>query len=123
MTDKPALQHHSKAAELPFEKDDMIESTDFVPGRGYWFLLSSLVLLCLIVGIKSVEQTQERHETYRKLSAAQLAFRAMKTEEERLIIEQQTFSATPIVAQRAVSELGMFYPAQSHRVVVPSPNR
>ena len=42
----------------------------------------------------------------------------MHIEEQRLLIEQQTFSATPQVARRAVSELGMFFPVGEHRRII-----
>lgn len=103
------------------DKEELITTSDFTPGRGYWFLMGLLVLVIIITGIKNVEQTQKRHAVYRDLSAAKQAYRTMRTEEERLIIEQQTFSATSTVAQRAVTELGMFYPSENHRIVVPGP--
>lgn len=35
-----------------------------------------------------------------------------------MLIEQQTFSATPQVTNRAVSELNMFYPNVSDRMII-----
>lgn len=107
--------------QIQEDKEELIATSDFTPGRGYWFLMGLLVLVVIITGIKNVEQTQKRHGVYRDLSAVKQAYRTMRIEEERLIIEQQTFSATSTVAQRAVTELGMFYPSETHRIVVPGP--
>lgn len=103
------------------EDEGLIASSDFTPGRMYWFVVAVLLMAVIILGVMNVEQIQERHKVYRELSVARQDYRTMRTEEERLIIEQQTFSATATVAQRAVTELGMFYPSQTHRIIVPSP--
>lgn len=103
------------------EDEELIASSDFTPGRMYWFVVAVLLMAAIMMGVINVEQVQERHKIYRELSAARQEYRTMRTEEERLIIEQQTFSATATVAQRAVTELGMFYPSQTHRIIVPSP--
>lgn len=99
-------------------EDAVLTGSDLQAGRSYWFVLFGLVVLVLVLAVHIVKQTQERHDTYRQLSQARQAYQSMQIEEARLIIEQQTFSATPQVAQRAVNELGMFYPVEKNRVVV-----
>ena len=113
--DKPKTDKRSKPID---DGEELVSDSDLVAGRNYWFVMASLVLIILATAIKTVHQTQERHAVYRELSQAKQAYRDMHIEEQRLIIEQQTFSATPIVAQRAVTELGMFYPVDKNRLVI-----
>lgn len=98
-----------------------LDKQDFVAGRGYWFMMAVLCVLILAVAVKKIEQTQTRHQLFIELSTARQNYRQMHTEEQKLIIEQQTFSATPIVARRAVSELSMFYPLEKDRIVIIPP--
>lgn len=95
-----------------------VDMHDLRAGRSYWFAMMALVLFILIGAIKTAHQTQERHETYRLLVQARQQYQKLQTEETRLIIEQQTFSATPIVAQRSVVELGMFFPTKDNRLII-----
>lgn len=120
----------SKTVSEPSQRDDtqglgsldirgwVIEGNDLLAGRSYWFVLVMLVVLILMMGVWTNEQIQERHRLYRELSAERQAHQKMQIEAQRLIIEQQTFSATPTVAGRAVNELNMFYPTGKHRMVV-----
>lgn len=101
----------------------IIDGNDLLAGRSYWFVLIVLVVLILMMGVWTNEQIQERHRLYRELSFERQAYQKMQTEAQRLIIEQQTFSATPTVAGRAVNELNMFYPTQKHRLVVAEPTK
>lgn len=90
-------------------------------GRTYWTAMLLLVLLILVTAVLIVRQTYERHLTYHQLGKLRSAYQVMKAEEQRLMIEQQTSSATPIVAQRAVTELGMFFPNDKQRIVIAPP--
>lgn len=90
--------------------------------RPYWFAMLALVVCILVSATQTIKQTQVRHQTYAKLFEMQQEYRKMYTEEQRLLIEQQTFSATPVVAKRAVNDLKMFYPDDKHRRVVAPPN-
>lgn len=90
-------------------------------GRTYWFVVWALVVLVVFLAAKLSLQTQARHSTYYQLSAAKRDYHALKIEERRLLIEQQTYSATPSVAQRAVSELEMYYPSDKDRLVIAPP--
>lgn len=89
-----------------------------------WILYLVLVILIGMIfatALGIVKQTQERHTTYIELQKLGRELNRLKIEEQRLLIEQQTFSATPQVAQRAVTELGMFFPANdNHRVITPN---
>ncbi|OOR89595.1 hypothetical protein B0181_06385 [Moraxella caviae] len=79
-----------------------------------------LLLLAAILwtGVSIAKQAQEHHAAYRELQKLGRELTALQVEEQRLLIEQQTFSSTPQVARRAVSELGMFFPVGSHRQVI-----
>lgn len=90
--------------------------------RPYWFAMLALMLGIMVSAMMVIRQTQVRHETYAGLFALQKDYRKMHTEEQRLLIEQQTFSATPVVAKRAVTDLKMFYPDDAHRKVIMPPN-
>lgn len=126
--EKEGQNHHAAQTETTIAEDTpvpaskllagKIELNDLRAGRSYWFVMAGLVLVILITAVKTAHQTQERHEVYRKLTQARQQYQSLQTEETRLIIEQQTFSATPIVAQRAVVELGMFYPTQKNRIII-----
>ncbi|MDO4440912.1 MAG: cell division protein FtsL [Moraxella sp.] len=87
----------------------------------YRLILGVLLVAIMWTGVSIATQTQEHHATYRQLQQLKSELTAMQVEEQRLLIEQQTFSATPQVARRAVSELGMFFPTGNHRrVIAPS---
>lgn len=90
--------------------------------RPYWFAMAVLAIGIMVTAKMVVTQTQTRHQTYALLFELQKEYRAMHTEEQRLLIEQQTFSSTPVVAKRAVNDLKMFYPDESHRKVIMPPN-
>ena len=84
-------------------------------------ILAILVLLIFWTAVSIVEQTNERHQVHIQIRKLELELDDLRTEEQRLMIEQQTFSATPQVASRAVSELGMFFPTgENRRVIAPS---
>lgn len=121
--------------KLPFGKADdeeaqkrrfgfvVIDESDLLAGRSYWLVMAVLIATILLMGVLSNLQIQKRHQLYRELSNVRQAYNEMRIEEKRLIIEQQTFSATPTVAKRAVNELGMFYPVDKSRLVVTEPNQ
>lgn len=89
----------------------------------YRVILAVLFVAIMWTGVGIAKQTQTHHEAYRQLQQLKNELTAMQVEEQRLLIEQQTFSATPQVARRAVSELGMFFPAgDNRRIIAPSAN-
>lgn len=84
-------------------------------------ILGLLVIAIIWTGVSISIQTQAHHEAYRNLQQLKKELTNMQVEEQRLLIEQQTFSATPQVARRAVSELGMFFPeGDSRQVIAPT---
>ncbi|UNU72668.1 cell division protein FtsL [Moraxella nasovis] len=86
-----------------------------------FLVLGVLFVACLWAGASVARQTQEHHNAYRDLQKLKSEMIRLKIEEQRLLIEQQTFSSTPQVAQRATTELGMFFPTNDDRqVIVPA---
>lgn len=77
-----------------------------------------LVIAILWTGISVVEQIQTYHKSYNQLSKLKRDFRALQIEHQRMMIEQQTFSGTPQVTNRAATELNMFYPDFSDRMII-----
>lgn len=84
----------------------------------YWLILAVLSVLILLTGASIALQTQERHQTYRKLQTLKRDYATLKSEEQRLLIEQQTFSATSQVVRLSVDKLGMFFPTKQNRQVI-----
>lgn len=82
----------------------------------YRLFVGGLLLAILITGVMIAQQTQERHQTYQEITRLKRELAKMQVEENRLLIEQQTFSATPQVARRAVGELGMHYPTKKEQL-------
>lgn len=84
-------------------------------------ILIILIMLIFWTALSIVKQTNERHQVHIDIRKLEIELAQLRTEEQRLMIEQQTFSATPQVASRAVSELGMFFPTgENRRVIAPS---
>ncbi|MFW2176755.1 MULTISPECIES: cell division protein FtsL [unclassified Moraxella] len=84
----------------------------------YTVAMGILVIAILWTGVSVVEQIQSYHHRYGEMSKLKKEFRQLQVERQRMLIEQQTFSATPQVTQRAVAELNMFYPDLSDRMIV-----
>jgi len=82
-----------------------------------------VVLLLLAVaivwsGIKTAEEVQQYHQDYKTLQDMKKQERKLQVEHQRLLIEQQTFSATPQIASRAVAELGMYSPTLKDKLII-----
>ena len=79
-----------------------------------------LLLAAAIVwsGIKTAESVQQYHQDYKALQDMKKQERKLQIEHQRLLIEQQTFSATPQIASRAVAELGMFSPTLEDKLII-----
>jgi cell division protein FtsL len=79
-----------------------------------------LIIAAAIVwsGIKTAEGVQQYHQDYKTLQDMKKQERKLQVEHQRLLIEQQTFSATPQIASRAVSELGMFSPTLKDKLII-----
>ncbi|AMN50666.1 cell division protein FtsL [Psychrobacter sp. P2G3] len=69
-------------------------------------------------GIKTAEDVQQYHQDYRTLQDMKKQERKLQVEHQRLLIEQQTFSATPQIASRAVAELGMYSPTLKDKLII-----
>ncbi len=82
------------------------------------FVLAVLVVAILLTAILSIQQIQKRHEAYRTLQILKADLIKLKTEEHRLLIEQQTFSAAPEVFRRATTHLNMFLPNKENKEVI-----
>lgn len=52
------------------------------------------------------------------LQKMKVEHRNLQIENQRLIIEQQTFSATPQIASRAVTQLGMYSPSTQDKLIL-----
>ncbi len=82
-----------------------------------------LVLLLLAAGIiwsgiKTADGVQQYHQDYKTLQDMKKQQRKLQVEHQRLLIEQQTFSATPQIASRAVSELNMYSPTLKDKLII-----
>ena len=84
----------------------------------YAVAMMLLVIAILWTGVSVVEQIQSYHQQYGELQKLKKQFRQLQMEHQRMLIEQQTFSATPQVTNRAVTELNMFYPNLSDRMII-----
>ena len=83
------LDTEYRGVSLIYGCDDAISDCDFVDR------------------VSVVEQIQTYHQQYGE-SQKKNNFASCKMEHQRMLIEQQTFSATPQVTNRAVTELNMF---------------
>ncbi|MGP4951363.1 cell division protein FtsL [Psychrobacter sp. T6-1] len=69
-------------------------------------------------GIKTAQNVQQYHQDYKTLQDMKKQERKLQIEHQRLLIEQQTFSATPQIASRAVAELGMYSPTLKDKLII-----
>lgn len=84
------------------------------------YVVVLLLLAAAIIwsGIKTAEGVQLYHQDYKALQDMKKQERKLQIEHQRLLIEQQTFSATPQIASRAVAELGMFSPTLEDKLII-----
>lgn len=82
----------------------------------YRLIVAGLLFAVLLTGVMIALQTQKRHQTYQEITRLKQELTKMQVEENRLLIEQQTFSAIPQVAKRA-AHLGMHYPTNKEQVI------
>ena len=84
------------------------------------YVVVLLLLAAAIVwsGIKTAEEVQQYHQDYKTLQDMKKQERKLQVEHQRLLIEQQTFSATPQIASRAVAELGMYSPTLKDKLII-----
>lgn len=114
-TDKPALRRAPKETEL-----DVGEILSKRYGGISIYSVCILLLAAAIVwtGVRVAEQVQQYHQDYRVLQDMRKQHRKLEVEHQRLLIEQQTFSATPQIASRAVAELGMYSPGLNDKLIL-----
>ncbi|KAA0913083.1 cell division protein FtsL [Psychrobacter sp. ANT_WB68] len=84
----------------------------------YVAILLLLAAAIIWSGIKTAEGVQQYHQDYKTLQDMKKQERKLQVEHQRLLIEQQTFSATPQIASRAVAELGMFSPTLKDKLII-----
>lgn len=84
----------------------------------YAVIMFTLAVAILWTGVETTAQVQTYYQDYRELQELKKELRILEIEHQRLLIEQQTFSATPQIAARAVSELRMFSPRVKDTLVL-----
>lgn len=84
----------------------------------YVVFMLLLAVAIVMTGVKAAEQVQQYHQDYKTLQDMKKQYRKLQVEHQRLLIEQQTFSATPQIASRAVAELGMFTPRLKDKLIL-----
>ncbi|WP_201617765.1 cell division protein FtsL [Psychrobacter urativorans] len=106
----PAPPHSTDIGELFAQRFNVVSL----------YVVVLLLLAAAIVwsGIKTAEDIQKYHQDYKALQDMKKQERKLQVEHQRLLIEQQTFSATPQIASRAVSELGMYTPTSKDKLII-----
>ena len=115
ISDKPvnrraAMPPNTDVAELFVRRFNMVSI--------YVAILLLLAAAIIWSGIKTAEGVQQYHQDYKTLQDMKKQERKLQVEHQRLLIEQQTFSATPQIASRAVAELGMFSPTLKDKLII-----
>lgn len=116
----PALRENEKVLSKEDERLNFAEVFG-VENHGGWvyaFIFGVIIVAVLGTAIGVVGQVQYYHREYKKLLVLQEEFRQLQIENQSLLLEQQTFSATPQMMNRAMNELGMFYPNVSDRIII-----
>ena len=115
ISDKPAnrraaMPHNADVGELFVRRFNVVSI--------YVAVLLLLAAAIVWSGIKTAESVQQYHQDYKTLQDMKKQERKLQIEHQRLLIEQQTFSATPQIASRAVAELGMFSPTLEDKLII-----
>ena len=100
-----------------------VEISEFLTKRYGGVSVYGAVMILLATGIiwtavLTAEQVQQYHEDYMALQKMKVEYRNLQIENQRLIIEQQTFSATPQIASRAVTQLSMYSPSTKDKLIL-----
>ena len=100
-----------------------LEISEFLTKRYRGVSVYGAVMILLAIGIiwtavLTAEQVQQYHEDYMALQKMKVEHRNLQIENQRLVIEQQTFSATPQIASRAVTQLGMYSPTTKDKLIL-----
>ena len=116
ISDKPA-DHRNPESPMPLDIGEMFVQRFNVVSI-YVVLLLLLAAAIIWSGIKTAENVQQYHQDYKTLQDMTKQERKLQIEHQRLLIEQQTFSATPQIASRAVGELGMYSPTIKDKLII-----
>ena len=113
---KPVNRAHSTST--PHTDVGELFAKRFGVVRIYVVVLLMLAGAIIVSGIKTAETVQQYHQDYKTLQDMKKQQRKLQIEHQRLLIEQQTFSATPQIASRAVAELGMYSPTLKDKLII-----
>ena len=116
ISDKP-VDHRNPESPMPLDIGEMFVQRFNVVSI-YVVLLLLLAAAIIWSGIKTAENVQQYHQDYKTLQDMTKQERKLQIEHQRLLIEQQTFSATPQIASRAVGELGMYSPTIKDKLII-----
>ena len=116
ISDKPA-NHNNTEPSASFDVGEIFVQRFNVVSI-YVVLLLLLAGAIVWSGIKTAEGVQQYHQDYKTLQDMKKQERKLQIEHQRLLIEQQTFSATPQIASRAVAELGMYSPTFKDKLII-----
>ena len=116
ITGRPTTRHHNKTTPDADIGELFVQRFSIV--RIYVAILLLLAAAIVWSGIKTAESIQQYHQDYKALQDMKKQERTLQIEHQRLLIEQQTFSATPQIASRAVSELGMYTPTFKDKLII-----
>lgn len=116
------MANNKSPSSNPIDKDSL-EISDFLTKRYRVVSVYGAVMILLAIGIiwtavLTAEQVQQYHEDYMALQKMKVEHRNLQIENQRLVIEQQTFSATPQIASRAVTQLGMYSPTTKDKLIL-----
>ncbi|WP_288775844.1 cell division protein FtsL [uncultured Psychrobacter sp.] len=116
------MANNKSPSSNPIDKDSL-EISDFLTKRYRGVSVYGAVMILLAIGIiwtavLTAEQVQQYHEDYMVLQKMKVEHRNLQIENQRLVIEQQTFSATPQIASRAVTQLGMYSPTTKDKLIL-----
>lgn len=114
-SDKSTKQHPTSTANMDVGE---LFAKRFNVVSIYVVILLLLAGAIIWSGIKTAENVQQYHQDYKTLQDMKKQERKLQIEHQRLLIEQQTFSATPQIASRAVSELGMYSPTLKDKLII-----
>ncbi len=114
-TTDTADEYSTDVSEQAVER---IISQQFTDSKGFIILMSLLVIAILYSSIATATQIQHYRQDYGKLQQMKQDYLKLQVEHRRLLLEQQTFSTTQQIAHRAVSELNMYFPAATNKLIL-----
>ncbi|XID75141.1 cell division protein FtsL [Alkanindiges sp. WGS2144] len=88
----------------------------------HWLLPGLLVVVLVGSAMSVVHQVFLYREEFKQLQKVRSQREKLDVEWSRLLIEQQTFGATPQIGGRAVISLRMYSPPPSQTVVLATPS-